>query len=358
MKKKLLSITGLFLAASFVLYGCGSGETYKSADSTSFAVAESANAYDYDYESFGTDYDSGDYTKDSQAEIEKDTSQKIITTVHMDIETREYDKLLGVIDSSVKNAGGYVESSSEYNYGYNYSTRRNADLTVRIPSAKLDDFLSNVSSYGNVTSKHVDTENVTLQYVDLQSHKAALVAEESRLLELLDMAETLEDVITIEDKLTDVRYRIDSMESQLRTFDNKIDYSTVYISVSEVEVFTPVEEETVGSRIKSGFMESLDNATDIVVNSFVWFVSNLPEIVLFVICIAIAVFVIRKINKRSYKKRYGDAGAKKEKTGRKKAFNRKNTENADAAANASGATSAETAVKDEVDNINGSGSQI
>ena len=57
----------------------------------------------------------------------------------------------------------------------------------------------------------------------------------------------MEDIITIEQRLSDVRYQLESMESQLRSYDNRVDYSTVYLYIDEVEVYTPVEEETVGS---------------------------------------------------------------------------------------------------------------
>ncbi len=94
--------------------------------------------------------------------------------------------------------------------------------------------------------------------MDLESHKKALVTEQDRLLELMEQAETVEDIITIEGRLSEVRYQIESMESQLRTYDNKVDYSTVYLYINEVRRYSPSEEAGVGERIKSGFLKSLD----------------------------------------------------------------------------------------------------
>mgnify|MGYP002226154573 CR=1 FL=1 len=88
---------------------------------------------------------------------------------------------------------------------------------------------------------------MTLTYVDLQSHRDALQTEQERLLQLLEQAESIEDIITIEQRLSDVRYQLESMESQLRSYDNQVDYSTVYLYIDEVEVYTPVEEETHGN---------------------------------------------------------------------------------------------------------------
>ena len=76
---------------------------------------------------------------------------------------------------------------------------------------------------------------------------------------LLEQATSIEDIITIESRLSEVRYQIESMESQLRTFDNQVDYSTVSISISEVKELTPVVEESAGTRIRNGFVNSLNN---------------------------------------------------------------------------------------------------
>ena len=108
-------------------------------------------------------------------------------------------------------------------------------MTVRIPAQQLDAFLSSVSEVSNVISRNDSVSDVTLQYVDMESHKKALTAEQDRLLELLEQAESVEDIITIESRLSDVRYQIESMESQLRTLQNQVSYSTVYLDIQEVE---------------------------------------------------------------------------------------------------------------------------
>ena len=175
---------------------------------------------------------------------EAQSQRKLIKTVEMDIETKEFDNVLSALESEVAALGGYIENSNTYN-GSSYSSHREtrwADMTVRIPEEELDSFLNTVSDISNVTRRSDNVEDVTLAYVDLESHRDALRTEQTRLLELLEQAETIEDIITIESRLSEVRYQLESMESQLRTYDNKIDYSTVYLNISEVEVFTPVSE--------------------------------------------------------------------------------------------------------------------
>lgn len=208
-------------------------------------------------------YDSAGNAQDTSTTVPEETAatadRKLIKTVNMDVETREYDKLLSAVENKVTELGGYIESLDAYNGStyYSYRSTRNANLTIRIPKDRLEEFQNTVSELGNVTSRSENVQDVTLTYVDLQSHRDALQTEQERLLQLLEQAESIEDIITIEQRLSDVRYQLESMESQLRSYDNQVDYSTVYLYIDEVEVYTPVEEETTWERISAGFMDML-----------------------------------------------------------------------------------------------------
>ncbi len=110
----------------------------------------------------------------------------------MDVETREYDKLLSAVENKVTELGGYIESLDAYNGStyYSYRSTRNANLTIRIPKDRLEEFQNTVSELGNVTSRSENVQDVTLTYVDLQSHRDALRTEQERLLQLLEQAES------------------------------------------------------------------------------------------------------------------------------------------------------------------------
>ncbi len=225
------------------------------------------------------------------------TNRKLIKTVNMSVETERFDDLMPNLEKQVAALGGYIESMSVNNREYYHtdgtSSLRYGDMTVRIPKENLETFLSQVSGQSNVVSRSEYVEDVTLQYVDLESHKKALTTEQDRLLELLEQAETVEDIITIEGRLSDVRYQIESMESQLRTYDNKIDYSTVYLSISEVERYTPTEENSVGERIRTGFLKSLDGVGNGILNFAVWFVTHIPYLVVWAIVIGVIILIVK-----------------------------------------------------------------
>ena len=232
------------------------------------------------------------------------SSRKLIRNVHMDVETREFDDLMVFVESSVKAAGGYVENSYSY-YGSVYrggGNTRSASLTLRIPAAGLDKFLSDVGGRANVISRNENVSDVTLTYVDMESHRNALRTEEESLINMLAKAETVEDLITIENRLADVRYQIESMESQLRTYDNLVDYATLSLSITEVEELTPVVEQSAWAKMGNGFMNSLHNIGRGLQNFGIGFVMNLPYILIWAAVILVIFLIAKALIKKPVRK--------------------------------------------------------
>ena len=170
-------------------------------------------------------------------------------------------------------------------------------MTVRIPSSKLDGFIQNVKDTANVTYISESTDDITLKYVDVESRKIALETERDRLLELLEKAETVEDIITIEGRLSEVRYQLESYASTLRTYDNQVDYSTVHINISEVARETRVEPKGFWEEVKEEFGDSLYDMGRSARNFAIWFLGSLPYLILWAVVIAVivaGVWLVRK----------------------------------------------------------------
>lgn len=298
--------------AAALFTGCGSAPNSGSGSNTASYTADSSANYELSaeegfYEN-GNAVPAGAAGDGTQAAAVQDTNRKLIKTVNMTVETKAFDEALASIENQVTVSGGYIQSMDTYN-GSIYSTYRDkresrkASLTARIPKDQLDAFLSTVSGFCNVISRSDSVEDITLTYVDLESHKKALETEQGRLLELLEKAESIEDVITVEQRLSDVRYQIDSMESQLRTFDNKVDYSTVYLEIKEVQELTPVVEKTVWQRISEGFMDSVRGVGKGLVEFVIWFLTRLPYLVVFAAFVLGLIFLIIGLTKHFDKKR-------------------------------------------------------
>lgn len=292
--------------------------TYAAAD-TAAPAAEYEYAEEYDGGA-GMTYDmayqeEGIQNENAMEVTEAATQRKLIKTVDINTETEQFDILVPALQAQVEQLGGYIEEISIYNNtSYSYEGRsealRGASMTARVPQNSLDSFLAQVGEQSNVISQSERVEDVTLQYVDLDSHKRVLVSEQERLIELLEQAETVEDLITIEGRLAEVRYQIESMESQLRTYDNKIDYSTVYLGISEVKKYTPPQDISVWQEIGNGFINSLENIGKGIRNFCIGFLINTPYLVLWAAIIIAAILIIRQIRHMIRNKR-----AKSEETG-------------------------------------------
>lgn len=229
-------------------------------------------------------------------------NRKLIRTVRMDAETDDLDLLIGKLESKIAELGGYVENREIYN-GSTYASHRYryGNLTIRIPAENLDGFVEHVEGASNVVSCNESVDDVTLQYVDTESRVQALEVEQERLMALLEKAETMADLLEIESRLTEVRYELESVASQLKTLENQVSYSTVYLYITEVQEYTPVEEETVWERISGGFMDSIEGITDGAVELIVWVLGNSPYLVLFGGIAVVVVILLRK-RKRKVKK--------------------------------------------------------
>lgn len=227
--KKILSIL-LIVTASVALVACSCNTKAASAAgySAEYAVEETmAGAYDLAN------------VKAEEAAIEpgeevSNPNRKLIKTVSVNIEVKDLAASVQAVKDRTEQMGGYVEYS-DMNYpeeGAGYSA--SASFTIRIPEDMLDEFVSVVEADGRLAYKSENVQDVTLQYSDTESRKKSLLIERDRLNELMKQAEDVSDIVAVEAQLSQVRYELDSIESQLRTYDNQVNYSTVYVNLTQV----------------------------------------------------------------------------------------------------------------------------
>ena len=226
-------------------------------------------------------------------------SRKWIITMYLSAETEDLDAMTAALDEHITALNGYVEDQHVYN-GSAYSGRRyrSANLTVRIPAENADRFTEEVSHMANVISREKNLEDITLNYVSTESRMTALRTEEARLLELMAQAETMSDLLEIEARLTDVRYELERVTSQLRTYDNQINYATIHLDISEVQEYTPVEEPTLWQRIRDGFGKSLKDLGESLQDLLVFLVVASPFLLVYGIIILAIVLLVRRILKK------------------------------------------------------------
>lgn len=323
--KYLKKLTAMFLAAVLMLTvtACGTSSKYAEAggsfaqSSAAAEMAAPAQAPAMDKAQMNSagaeNADGGGISnKTETASVQPtDSTRKLIRRVYMDAQTKTFDVLMAAVTKQVEQLGGYFETSSVKGGaggGNSYmpvdagAQMRYAHMVIRIPKDKTDELVSMINEQSNVVSKQETMEDITLNYVDVESRTKAFKIEQERLLVLLEKAEKIEDVIAIEARLSEVRYQLENYQSQLRTFDNLIDYSTVTLDVGEVLRVTPTEQKTLGSRMKNGLSQTMYDMGQGAQNLFVWVVVNLPYIVVWAVLAAIALVIIYKLSRRANKK--------------------------------------------------------
>lgn len=302
--KKTLSLALSLLLLCGILTGCGGSNTSSSMKAEAPMAMNSAMGAPEEYAAEEMMMDAS--LTEGAAETTSSSlpeNRKWIITVYMDAETDNLDSAITGIDERITSMGGYVENQSIYN-GSTYSSRRyrNASLTIRIPAEKVDQFTADVAGIANVISKEKNLEDITLSYTATESRMKALQTEEARLLELLAEAENMTDLLEIEARLTDVRFELETVTSQLRLYNNQVDFATIHLSLSEVQEYTPVEDPTIWERISGGFKDSLEGVGEGFVDVFVWLIVASPYLVVFAAVGAALVWILRRLPKRKSRK--------------------------------------------------------
>ena len=314
MKKYFRVLTVLLLVS--VLAACGSPKANRAYENSYVVSSEASYATEsklamdagyYDEE----EYSPEDYYEDSTASpkedntVYNDSARKLIKTYSVNAETENFDEFVSATEQRVNELHGYIQDMESYN-GSNYTGRKDqryCNLTVRVPVKNLDAFVNFVGDSANVTNKRLSVEDITLQYVDSESRKQTLEIQRDRLNELLEKADSTAEITTILDSLSDVEYRLERQASQLRTYDNLVDYATVYHYISEVTKYTPPEPEKYWDRVKHSFSEGIEDLVEGIQDFFVGFVGVLPGLVLFAVIVVIVILIIRAIVKSGSKKR-------------------------------------------------------
>lgn len=296
---KRLRLFSLLLVLSFLialLSGCGasSGSTANgSADQAvageaEMAVAEDAGAGDYGFATEESQSDADAVTRPSDA--------KLIYTGNLTLECTDLNTAMTGLEDLVIAHGGYMERQEVY-HQTNWQT---ADYTVRVPSEQYEAFLNSVTEWEGckVTYQSTSVDDVGEIYADIENRLETLQIKLDRLQCLLAQAESMEDIITIESAISEVEYEIEDLSGQKNHYDSLIDYSTVYISLQQVNTFSEGVNPTLGERLSRGFTKGLGDFAQGCANLLVWVVSNLIGVVIFLAVVAAVVLVLVRRRRR------------------------------------------------------------
>ncbi|HJH28957.1 MAG TPA: DUF4349 domain-containing protein [Methanosarcinaceae archaeon] len=228
----------IFLVFGILASGCLVGSD-KSAQTKSVAY-DTAIPERILYESesaYATEAGFSDNSYDELVEDSESVERKVISTADISIKVDDAAAAIDEIISITQEVGGFVSSSSVYN-SYYEGDQKEGYATIRVPKDGFISVIGEIEMLGEVTSKSISGRDVTEEYIDLSARLENLERQEERLVEILNMTTTVEEVLDVEWELGRVRGEIESMTGRLKYLDDKVDFSTITVSVSEPRPIT------------------------------------------------------------------------------------------------------------------------
>lgn len=319
MKKYATMLLTTVLTVS-LLAGCGASSLSYDTSSADTAMA-TADSYDYSAgiakNSYATEaaaedavYNEADYESGSIQTQDLGSmtllEEKLVYYCDLEIETLDYAGTLASVKEAIQQYGGIIQSEEETDSSYDWyyedyrktsGTMRNY-IEVRVPSANYESFISSLDGVGKITSKSTSIENISQQYYDTTTQIEALQIQEKNLLEMLEKCETIEDMITVQDRLTTVQSDLNRLQTSKQYMDVDVAYSYVNINIEEVMEYHYDEEP-----IKTNtFVDRLTNTIKSTGRGFLRFLETLLFVVIrlipYLIIIAVICFLFRKKIKR------------------------------------------------------------
>ncbi len=305
MKNKK-SLFCIMLAAAMLLSGCGgSNKAYDAAYVTEAAAPAAAPMEEaiveesMEYE-MAADTAGGVFGETQSVESGSYGNHKIISTYSLEMNTDEFDLHVQMLQEKAIAIGGYIQSSNvSGTKPETYSDRgRYASYSFRVPSDRAEEFVEYTKGTGEITYSNCDTEDVTLRYYDTETRLEVLRTQLERLQSILVETDNLADIIELERAISETTLEIEQYTTQLRKYDDLIDFTTVHVSISETRLTTgPAAKETMGQRISEGFRESLAGIGVFLEDAIVWLVCAIPAILLIAAAAAVVVVIFRQLKK-------------------------------------------------------------
>lgn len=296
--------TGFFGMGSESAADAASSEMYYATNQTTamkgeavveeYAAEETMDGVSVSLASGGTD------TGAAVAEAKATADLKIIKSGSLEISVKNYDEAIEAIKNDVEGKNGYIESSNSYVYSNNWVNSkmvslREGYLVLRVPAEEYENAFGYIKTLGEVSNEYESQDNITDSYIDTESRMLAKKTEEQRLIELLAKAENVDDIVTIEARLSEVRGEIESYESRLISWDKQVDYSTIDVRIIE-DPDEKVENVSsdIGTKIKNSFVRGINNFIEGVEAIIISIAGNVIGIGIFIIAVVIIVVAVKK----------------------------------------------------------------
>lgn len=298
LKKFCLVVISTFIILS--LFSCGVYNIKKDNSKQKEMVYETTAAMSYGTDSgFARSNAKVSMAADILAEESFDETgagdRKLVKSVNLYAETKTFDSSIEWLKKYVLSFNGIIDNSyidtgdaSSSNY------KKNAFFSIRIPANKLDSFLSKIGDNLNVTFKQENIVDVTEDYFDSESRLKSLKIEDENLNEMLKKAKSVDEMIKVEDKLSEVRSNIENINRRIKNYDKQINYSSVDISITEVKDLTDTKvkaDDFSKETLNKKMLKTIEDVKLFLKKVAAYIFINIPWIILFLIVVLIEIII-------------------------------------------------------------------
>lgn len=240
---------------------------------------------------------SADFQIMAQAKVADTREMKIIKAGSIITQTESYDLFIKDLIAKVEFLGGYIEQN-DTNVRNVYGDRelKYGNIKIRVPQDKFYEFVTFLEENSKINQKNITETDVTKEYYDKDNQIKNLEIQENQLRELFGKAQTVQDMLQIENELRRIRTEIDSLNMSLSDIDDRASMSTVTIEVNEVlkANLTLSYRGSVWERARDGFINTVNGIVEFLENILVWIVSLAPLLIPALIIIIIILFVRKR----------------------------------------------------------------
>lgn len=291
LSKKPLLLKLSVISLLMLFTSCNS--SFSPSSPSSAGVQQITTAPEYPMEASGVYNETADadYGLSENSSAPNSNEQKIVLNATLEYETTEFEATRSAVQKLAEKFGGKVSSSYQ---DFSIEDQRSVTYSFLIPSQQYQAFMLTAEEAGYMVRKSEGREDITTQYIDVDSRLNALHIQEENLLQLLEKAENIEDLITIQDKLSQVQYEIENYTSVQRMYDNSVEYSNISIYINEVTAITPDTAQPFASKLALAFKNSFSNFATMTQFFILGLVYNLPLLLLAAFVIFVGIFFFRK----------------------------------------------------------------
>lgn len=321
MRTRHIVVATLALVLAFTLTACNGNSVSSTTDSATNGMGiESDIAYDgagggsYITESgTSSNTSSNMYTSDSMSEDNKETgnsggasiaddnvlsTEKMVYSADLVIETLDFDKSMAVIDNIITESGAFVQEESTednrtiFDYYNESNTGRTAFIVLRVRSDGYSSVIEDLNEAGQVKSRDQTADNITTYYSDIEGQLSLYRSQLSALQSLYDRTETLTDIMDVQNKIIETENSIYKLENQLSNMDMDVEYSTITIRLREVSEYTLSSYE----KENMSFLDKLEDVTEASVETFIDFLEGIVFMIVmtfwYIIIIAVVIVIV------------------------------------------------------------------